>query len=111
MSLYLSRKSTAKYIFVSLLLSQCYCMRVLAEESLRDPTRPLTFSTDEKKKIQLNLQAIFERNNGNEAVVNGQRVKQGEYVVGVKILTITRDSVVYAEDGRNYTLKLRDSIF
>lgn len=82
-----------------------------ADKRLRDPTMPLLYQTKKKETISLNLQAIFERESGREAVINGKQVKVGDAIGGAKITVISRDKVFYMMDGKSKSLVLRASIF
>ena len=82
-----------------------------ANKRMRDPTMPLLYQTKKKATISLKLQAIFERESGREAVINGKQIKVGDAIGGAKITGISKDKVFYVIDGKNKSLALRASIF
>lgn len=79
-------------------------------EKLRDPTRPLSFAVAEVSGPKLQLQALFQRSSGAEAIVNGQRVTAGDTVAGARIESISRNGLVYSFQGQRQTLRLRPEI-
>jgi len=83
---------------------------LFAAENLRDPTRPLQFSQQQKKKSRLVLQAIFKRGETKIAIVNGKSVKQGQKIAGAQLISIGEKDV-RVKWGKSYeTIKLRPSI-
>ncbi len=78
---------------------------------LVDPTRPLGYRADGKKKQSLKLQAIFYGEGRREAIVSGVAVREGDVVRGKRILKIHANTVIYESAGRHHTLALRPSIF
>lgn len=81
-----------------------------AQESLRDPTRPLSYSAATGSGPELVLQAIFQRQSGREAIVNGENVQVGGTVKGARIESINKDSIVYSHNGERQTLRLRPQL-
>lgn len=62
----------------------------------------LTYSFDE-----LELSGILWDPQGkSSALINDQIVTRGESVYGFKIKTITKDSVIFSKEGKEYILKL-----
>ena len=80
-----------------------------AEKSLRDPTRPLTF-TEKSERVQLNLQAIYLKNGSKRAVINGTLVSEGERFQSHLIKVIEKNRVVYQYQGQTSVLRLRPNL-
>lgn len=81
------------------------------DKSLRDPTRPLTYTRKAEVASALQLQAIFERVSGYEAVINGRSVRVGQKVDNATITKITAERVHYEREGRHASVALRKNIF
>ncbi len=79
--------------------------------SLKDPTQPIGYSASAKRKPSLKLQAIFWGANRKEAIVNGQSVKEGDTVLGKRIVKIKQKEIVVENSSGRFTLVLRPSIF
>jgi MSHA biogenesis protein MshK len=79
-------------------------------DSLRDPTRPLGFTEARVHTPKLELQAIFKRQSGREAIVSGQRVRTGDVVDGARIESISAHSIVYSYQGQTQSLRLRPQV-
>lgn len=65
---------------------------------LRDPTQPLTFEAQSVRvhgREPLQLSAVFAREYGASAIINGQRVAVGDRVGGVTIVRITTGRVYF----------------
>lgn len=104
-----------KFVFALALPAMLMLVRPVwaqdAQESLRDPTRPLGFAAQKAAEARLELQAIFIRDNTKEAVINGKSVSVGESVSGAVVTKIDEKSVRYRKAGKTGTLKLRESVF
>lgn len=94
-----------KLLISLLLLAPC----ALANDggAMRDPTRPLTFSSKKIEGPKLQLQALFQRPSGTVAIINGQSAAVGDMVAGAKIVSITGSGVVYSFQGKQHALRLR----
>lgn len=79
-------------------------------EYLRDPTQPLFYSVASSPKQALKLQGIVKRNNSKEAIVNGQRVKEGAAVAGARILAIEEKYILVLQNGSETKIWLRPSV-
>lgn len=82
------------------------------ESPLRDPTQPIAYrAADPKAPVssQLQLSAIFLSERGASAIVNGQRVKPGDSVAGVRIERIEAGRV-YFHGERSGVLRLHAPI-
>lgn len=79
-------------------------------DSLRDPTRPLGFTEAKAHAPKLELQAIFKRQSGREAIVSGQRVRTGDIVDGARIESISAHGIVYSYQGQTQSLRLRPQV-
>lgn len=67
-------------------------------ESLRDPTQPVAYRAENPSSPasnQLQLSAIFVYERGASAIVNGKRVKPGDWVGGVRIERIETGRVYF----------------
>lgn len=95
---------------VALLIAMAFGPSNAAQESLRDPTRPLSYSATASTGPNLVLQAIFQRQSGREAIVSGESVEVGGTVKGAKIEAINQDSIVYSYNGERQTLRLRPQL-
>lgn len=80
------------------------------EKSLRDPTRPLSYSAPAEKQITLALQAIFTGKGRKEAIINGLAVSEGDSIGSAKIVRIEDKQVRYVLDGQSGILRLRPSV-
>lgn len=78
---------------------------------LTDPTQPLGYNASAKRKPSLKLQAIFWGPDRKEAIVNGQSVKEGDSVLGKRIVKIKQKEIVVENRSGRITLVLRPSIF
>lgn len=55
---------------------------------------------------ELVLSGIAVDERGRIAIINGEIVREGDVIFGVKIIEITQDSVTVEGEGKSYTLKL-----
>ncbi len=105
--------SLCKLIFCVSILS--VNVSVFSDENrssrLKDPTQPLGYNASVKRKPSLKLQAIFLGANRKEAIVNGQSVKEGDTVLGKRIVKIKQKEIVVENSSGRFTLVLRPSIF
>lgn len=84
-----------------------YTDYVLSDNKLRDPTKPLNFSSKASHKAKLKLQSIIIGDNKREAIIDGRRVQEKQTISGATILSIRSQTVVYSHLGKTHTLRLR----
>lgn len=88
-------------------LSGALVLPALAAEN--DPTRPIDYKPATRavgNVSGLTLQSLLIAQQRKHAVINGQRVKEGDRVSGAKVLQITAEGVVVEHSGKRRTLKL-----
>lgn len=76
-------------------------------ELLRDPTRPYSvrsFVSDDAATF--NVSAIFVSQKRRVAIVNGQRVTEGDQVNGATVVEIRKDGIRLNLDGKSLTTRL-----
>lgn len=81
----------------------------LAQEQLRDPTRP--YSLAERKAAaspRYVVNAIIVSPERRVAIVNGQRVGVGESVDNATVISIEKQQLILEKDGRRITASLND---
>jgi hypothetical protein len=97
-----------KSIIVSLLLCSLASL-VSAQESLRDPTRPLNLVAHEAKgEAALRLQSILYSDARKLAYINGQAVMEQETLPGtdIKVIRIYPDAVSVQQGTKTWRLTL-----
>lgn len=83
----------------------------VANEPLLDPTRPLAYSSGEsEEKSAPTLQAIFLRDSGHQAVIDGRIVDIGDAIGGMRVQSIGRNKVRLVNGEAVRELQLRPSI-
>ncbi len=81
-------------------------------ETIADPTKPLHGGSARVTSAEtLNLQAVFWRESGSAAIINGKQVQRGDRVDQYRVVAIREKSVVLERNGQNRVLKLRQSIY
>lgn len=83
---------------------------VLAEDSVRDPTKPLGRVKTTNAPVTLVLQAVFKGSGRNTAVINGKTLKEGDSVAGATVVKIKDKSVIYSRAGSTGTIYLRPKL-
>jgi len=83
--------------------------RLPSGELLSDPTMPHDWLRPKKieaKTKQFKLNYILNADTRKQAMVNGQKVVEGDYVSGAKILRIQEGAVTLLVDGQRRTLRM-----
>ena len=76
-------------------------------ESLRDPTRPYSVRTVVPTAVAaFNVTAIFVSQKRRLAIVNGQRVTEGDLVDGATVVEIRKDGLRLNLEGKELTTRL-----
>jgi hypothetical protein len=80
----------------------CAGVHMVAAAVQQDPTRPPSVIAQQLAPLQelnagFNLSAIFTRNAQRYAVVNGEVLKQGDEIMGMKISTIDASNVTLTD--------------
>ena len=79
----------------------------LADEILRDPTRPyLPQARELTTKPRYAVNAIIVSTERRVAIVNGQRVGVGDTIDGATVVTIEKHQLVLEQDGTRITVGL-----
>ncbi len=86
-------------------------MQANADIVLRDPTRPLDegpkiAQVENEQPAQLSLDSILISEHRRHAVVNGQRLRLGDSLAGLKVVKIEHNSIVLADSERLIRLQL-----
>ncbi len=93
-------------LFIGLLLLSISAP-VVADEVLRDPTRPYAARTARSLGTpEFTVNAIFSSAERAVAIVNGQRVTVGERVDGATVVSIEKNQLVLTIGGKSITAKL-----
>lgn len=80
--------------------------------TLQDPTRPADWQTvraataEPAKQFQLNY--ILSSNERSQAMINGQRVGEGDRINGARVVRITAESVTLNVDGQQRVLRTQN---
>ncbi|WP_036187041.1 general secretion pathway protein GspB [Marinimicrobium agarilyticum] len=85
-------------------------MTTLGSELQNDPTRPLDYRVS-RATVELSLNAILRGGERRLAVINGQRLREGETIAnsgGIRVVRINDDAVVVGQSGRQWRLKLNN---
>lgn len=83
---------------------------VLAQPIEKDPTRPLDYRVS-RATVELSVNAILRGGERRLAVVNGQRLQEGDTIAnsgGIRVVRIDRESVLVGQAGRQWRLKLNN---
>jgi MSHA biogenesis protein MshK len=80
------------------------------DESLRDPTKPLTYSAKSEQKYQFNLQAIYNRGTTRSAVVNGKSLVVGDIFQGYRVSVIAAQSIKLVSSEGSLNINLREKV-
>ena len=78
-------------------------------EVLNDPTRPYNWnkaSGPKAKQKYFTLNYILKTSQRTNAIINGQKVTEGDVVSGAKVITINQNTVKILVDGKHRTLHL-----
>lgn len=81
-----------------------------ANEIQNDPTRPLDYRVS-RASVELSLNAILRGGDRRLAVINGQRLREGETIAnsgGIRVVSINDDAVLVGQSGRQWQLKLNN---
>lgn len=82
-------------------------MQVAAAEPLRDPTRPYSARPIVSlRTATFKVSAIFVSEERRVAIVNGQRVAEGDQVSGAKVVEILSDRLRLNLQGKEITARL-----
>jgi len=92
-------------LFLLVLINTSYAS---GEEVLRDPTIPLGMYFSESQRLQLSLQAVIIRGGRKEAIVNDQKVREGDRLGRATIVEISAGQLVYEMDNKFVVLTLRE---
>jgi hypothetical protein len=80
-------------------------------DRLTDPTRPAnarSVTAAPQKASALRLEAIFQSDGTNVAIVNGKVVRAGDSVGTARIDAVSPRGIRYTRDGRSHTANLDD---
>jgi hypothetical protein len=78
-------------------------------EVLNDPTRPHYWnkaSGPKAKQQHYTLSYILKTSQRTNAIINGQKVTEGDVVSGAKVISINQNTVTMLVDGKRKTLHL-----
>lgn len=76
----------------------------------KDPTRPLDYRVS-VTTVELSLNAILHGGERRLAVINGQRLREGEVIAnsgGIRVVSINDEAVLVDRSGRQWRLKLNN---
>jgi hypothetical protein len=81
-----------------------------ATERLMDPTRPASVSANlaSEQASVIRLEAIFSSGDRLVAIVNGNVVRTGDRIAGIRIDAINSNSVRYTRAGRSETMQMQN---
>lgn len=85
-------------------------MAVLGNDIEKDPTRPLDYRVS-RASVELSLNAILHGGERRLAVINGQRLQEGDTIAnsgGIRVVRINGDAVLLGQAGRQWRLKLNN---
>lgn len=83
----------------------------VAQAPLQDPTRPVAYTKAESQKQgELRLQAIFLRESGHQAVINGHLVGVGDVIQNLRVRAINKNKVRLVDGDDMRELELRPTI-
>lgn len=90
-----------------LVLSMIAVCAHASDAGLRDPMKPFSKAAEIKRgQTMMVVNAIFVSDRRRLAIVNGQRVRVGESINGMRITDIQSDHVTLSRSGNSYTLHL-----
>lgn len=78
-------------------------------EVLNDPTRPHNWnkaSVAKAKQKHFTLNYVLKTSQRTNAIINGQKVTEGDVVSGAKVIKINQNTVMILVDGKHRTLHL-----
>lgn len=79
-----------------------------ADTTLRDPTQPLVPSAEPGVRVEtsdLVLKSVLVSKRRKLAIINGQRLSEGDELNGFRIRTISGDGVMLSKDGNDWLLQ------
>lgn len=79
-------------------------------QTLQDPTRPANWQIlrqSAKPAVAFQLNYILTSDQRQQAIINGQKVSEGDWISGAKVLRITADSVTLSVDGHQRVLQVQ----
>lgn len=89
------------------LLQAGFCAAAMADEILRDPTRPYTAHAGATSAApQFAVQAIIVSSERRVAIINGRRVGVGSSVDGATVVAIEKDHLILDRNGQRITVEL-----
>lgn len=95
---------------VTALCSLAACFAT-AQPNIQDPTQPISYTKVESKgNDALILQAVFVRQSGSQAVINGRLMQVGDVVQNLRVRRIDRNGVQLASSDGLRRLELRPEI-
>lgn len=100
-------RESLKNVIVTFLLAISTCGSVLADELLRDPTRPYTAA--QLKAIvspRYVVNAIIVSSDRRVAIVNGRRVGIGGSIGNATVVAIEKDRLILEANGERITARL-----
>ncbi len=98
------RKRARNFVIMALTLASALG---LADEVLRDPTRPYTAVEQRAAAApRFVVNAIIVSADRRVAIVNGRRVGVGSSLSGARVIAIDRDQLVLEIDGRHVIARL-----
>ena len=98
------RKRARQFAVVALTLATGLC---LADEALRDPTRPYTAAQQRAATSpRFVVNAIIVSDDRRVAIVNGRRVGVGSLLGGARVISIDKDQLILDLDGKRVTARL-----
>ena len=98
------RNRAQQFAVVLLTLASGLC---LADEVLRDPTRPYT-AVEQRAAAspRFVVNAIIVSDDRRVAIVNGRRVGVGSSLSGARVISIEKDQLILEIDGKRVTARL-----
>ena len=77
---------------------------------LRDPTRPLGYHNGGGASTQaISLQSILVAKGRRLAIINGETLKENDFIGDIQVIAIAHDRVTLSRGGRQWDLWLHDS--
>jgi len=80
-------------------------------EVIVDPTTPAGWGakarkTSKARQTKFKLNYVVQTANHKRAMINGQKVVEGDFISGAKVVKIKQNEVLLRVDGRSRTLRL-----
>lgn len=79
-------------------------------QEMRDPTRPASLGPGPVLRADgvqaVRLEAVLDSGDNKRAIVNGKVVREGDRVAGVRIVSISGNSVHYVRAGQGHIARL-----